>query len=341
MKWKHIFSVAPMMEYTDIHQRFLFRQLSKHSVLYTEMVTANTLCRGTPEVIQRHLAADFPIEDLVVLQLGGSDPSQMAQAAKIAVDYGYKEINLNVGCPSDKVAGKGCFGAALMRDPSLVATLCQSISTSTGVPTTVKCRIGVNDNDSYEELHNFIHTINSKAQVTHFIVHARKAILNANFSPDDNRKIPPLNYDFVYKLLQDFPQVQFTINGGVNTIEDAQLHLAAGVGGVMVGRAVVNTPFHWRSVDSELYCDETTPRKSRREVMEAYAQYALQVEASEGARCRNVLMKPVLGMFAGAHNGRLFRRRIDELMRDKDKFIGDVMMEAMLSSLETDVLNEC
>lgn len=191
-------------------------------------MTANTLCNAPPEHIERHLLADFNIENPVVLQLGGSDVKQMAIASKIAVQYGYQEINLNVGCPSEKVAGKGCFGAALMLEPQLVADLCLSISESSGQATTVKCRIGVNDIDSYEHLRHFIQHVHTKAQVEHFIVHARKAILDKNFSPDDNRKIPPLKYDFVYQLVKDFPNLKFTINGGITTYDEIASHLDHG-----------------------------------------------------------------------------------------------------------------
>ena len=269
MKWRHVFSVAPMMEvpylplfsfplfrkltvfiqYTDVYQRYFMRLLSKRAVLYTEMVcryiytpilshhemldlqvTANTLFRVPEDQIERYLAADFNIENPVVLQLGGSDVRQMYTASKIATQYGYSEINLNVGCPSEKVAGKGCFGAALMLDPQLVSDLCQSISEASGQAATVKCRIGVNDIDSFEYLQRFIDYVHRKASVQHFIIHARKAILDRNFSPDDNRKIPPLKYDYVYQLVQVFPQLNFTINGGILNYDDIRNHLQQGKG---------------------------------------------------------------------------------------------------------------
>ena len=202
--------------------RILFRNYS------VTKVTANTLCRLPQDQTDRYLAADFNIENPVVLQLGGSDVHQMYSASKIATQYGYSEINLNVGCPSEKVAGKGCFGAALMLDPQLVSDLCRSISEATGQPATVKCRIGVNDNDSYQYLSDFIDFVQNKAGVEHFIIHARKAILDKNFSPDDNRKIPPLKYDYVYQLVREFPELNFTINGGILNFEDIQTHLQHG-----------------------------------------------------------------------------------------------------------------
>jgi tRNA dihydrouridine synthase A len=186
----HLFSVAPMMEYTDKHQRALQRIMSKHTVLYTEMLVANALVRSGKA--EKFLRADLDIEDPVVLQLGGSDPVQMKEAAKIAHDYGYKEINLNIGCPSEKVSGAGCFGAVLYHTPDLVSELAQAVGEATGKAATIKCRIGTDGHESYEELCNFIRTVSEKGKVTHFIVHARIAILGKKFTPKDNRSIPPL-----------------------------------------------------------------------------------------------------------------------------------------------------
>ena len=216
---QHLFSVAPMMEYTDRHQRRLQRLLTRRAVLYTEMVTTNALVRS--EDMLRFLRADFEAESPLVLQLGGSDPQQMLKAARAAYAYGYREINLNVGCPSEKVAGAGCFGAALMLNPPLVVALCTSIAEATGRPATVKCRIGVDDQDSYPHLAAFVQSVSEGAGVRHFIVHARKAVLNANFSPHDNRTIPPLRYDVVRSLVRDFPHLHFTLNGGVGSLEEA------------------------------------------------------------------------------------------------------------------------
>lgn len=252
---QHKFSVAPMMDYTDRFQRFFQRLLSKHAVLYTEMVTTNAIVhRHKNQEKQRDLEPNVPIEEPCVLQVGGNDPIQMKDAAVIAInDYGYKQININCGCPSEKVAGAGCFGAQLMLYPNLVSELALSIGEVLNRPATIKCRIGVNDMESYEELYKFIDLVSSKAKVTHFIIHARKAILNAKFSPEDNRKIPPLKYDYVYRLVKDFPQLFFTLNGGVQDIESSNTHLEQGVHGVMVGRSVINNPFYWRNIDSKIY----------------------------------------------------------------------------------------
>lgn len=246
------FSVAPMMDYTDAHQRYLMRLLSKHAVLYTEMVTSYALVHNpTPE---RFLRATLPFEEPVVLQLGGSDPEYMRKAARLAFDYGYREFNINAGCPSEKVAGAGNFGASLMLNPQLVGQLVSVIKEETGCPVTVKCRIGVNDNDSYEELARFVDGVRSIGDVSHFIVHARKAILGKKFTPADNRKIPPLKYDYVHKLVRDFPQLRFTINGGFLALPECKEQVDKyGVHGVMVGRAVTSYPFVWRNVDSVMY----------------------------------------------------------------------------------------
>ncbi len=257
------FSVAPMMDYTDQHQRTLFRFISKRSVLYTEMVTCQALVHAQDKT--KFLDCDFNHEEPLVLQLGGSDPKMCREAAAVAKAYGYKEINLNVGCPSDRVADAGCFGAALMAKPDLVADIMLSIdevmlnsgsssSGSTCRPSTVKCRIGIDECDSYEYLCNFIHRIHEKAKVNHFIIQARKAILGGKLSPEENRKIPPLKYNYVYRLIQDFPHLKFTINGGILSYEEIDKHFKEGrVHGVMVGRQVVNTPYYWRNIDSLIY----------------------------------------------------------------------------------------
>ena len=262
---------APMMDYTDPHQHYFHRLLSHHSILYTEMVCATTLIHGEAE---RHLKGYLeyvPEKDRhkTVLQLGGACPDNMGQAAKIASSYGYSEININSGCPSDKVAGSGSFGATLMYKPLLVAQLAQSISHYTGRPATVKCRIGVDDQDSYEQLAEYIHIVHTHGGVEHFIVHARKAVLNANFSPADNRKIPPLKYDFVYRLVRDFPSLRFTLNGGVDTYEAINEHFANGAHGVMVGRSAVGAPFQWSAVDSKVY-GVPDPGRTRRQVSYTY-----------------------------------------------------------------------
>eukprot|EP01041_Mallomonas_annulata_P001456 gene1456-2802_t len=317
---EHIFSVAPMMQYTDRHMRFLMRLITSKAVLYTEMVAANALVR-TDEPL-RFLEAEMGVENPMVLQLGGADPGQMKEASKIGYNAGYKEININVGCPSDKVAGAGCFGAALMLRPDLVSELSLCVGEATGRPATIKCRIGVDDKDSYEELTSFVRQVSEIGKVNHFIVHARKAVLGAKFSPDYNRKVPPLKYDFIYRLVQDFPHLKFSINGGVHTYEDVQQHLKNGVVGVMVGRSVVDSPYYWRNIDSMLY------DRSRREILQSYCAYADFIEATQGPKTRRTLMKPVLNLFAGAHRGRIFRTMLDSLIRQPNLSVGTVIAKA-------------
>jgi len=292
------------------------------------MITSNALVRSDDKM--RFLQADLETEHPLVLQFGGSDPTQMREAARIAFDYGYKEMNLNVGCPSDRVAGAGCFGAALMLNPQLVCELALSISEVTNRPATVKCRIGVNDKDSYEELREFIRVVSERGHVRHFVIHARKAILNANFSPHDNRTIPPLNYGFVYRLVDDFPNLHFTLNGGIGSIDHALQILGekSSLAGVMVGRAVVNDPFHWSKVDSKMYGDQD-PGLSRREILHLYAIHARRTELVEGSRARRLLVKPILNLFHGEPKGKLFRTTIDGLLKiDGGLLVADVILKA-------------
>lgn len=322
----HKMSIAPMMDYTDCHQRKLQRLITKHAVLYTEMVVANALIRTDNQ--WRFLEADFNIEDPLVLQLGGADPTHMRDAAKIAHSVGYKEININVGCPSEKVAGAGCFGASLMLRPLLVADLAYQVSVSTNRPTTIKCRIGVDDYDSYELLKNFISIVSEKGYVRHFIIHARKALLGAKFSPHDNRTIPPLKYDVVYQLVKDFPHLDFTINGGITTIEDAMHQLDKGCKGVMIGRSAINTPWYWRNIDTHIYNSSTSTGLNRKQILDKYCQYAQSVEDKHGAKVRRALMKPVFNLFHGEHNGKLFRCLLDDYIKDSNCCISEVIIKA-------------
>ena len=252
----------------------------------------------------------------LVLQLGGSNPEELAQASKIVREGGYEytEINLNCGCPSPKVAGKGCFGAALMREPALVAEACSRIAEHATVPVTVKCRLGVDDDDSYESLHAFVKTVSEQGGVRHFIVHARNAILGG-LSPAQNRSIPPLRYHFVHRLMRDFPGLTFSINGGFKKMADIRAQLEMGVDGVMVGREVMDHPWRLLSdVDNLLYgvprLDENGMPISRRWVLKRYLEYA-EGEVGQGCSVRSVV-RPVVGLFGGERNGKRFRRALDE-----------------------------
>jgi tRNA dihydrouridine synthase A len=240
-----------MMGYTDRYLRKVLRLLSPDATLYTEMVTANAIVNIQRKggCLDRWLLQDAA--QPVVLQLGGADPVVLAEAASVVADkYAacYQAININCGCPSPRVADSGAFGAQLMYDPDRVAAICEAVSAASGgMPVTVKHRIGVDDHDSYKQLQAFIETISS-AGVSHFIVHARKALLGRNFTPAQNRSIPPLHYPTVYALAQDFPSLSFTINGGVGSHSEMQHHLDQGVSGVMVGRAVCKRPWYWRQL---------------------------------------------------------------------------------------------
>jgi tRNA-dihydrouridine synthase A len=254
MKSARRFSVAPMMGYTDRYFRKLLRLLSRDSTLYTEMVTANAIVNidRKGQSLDRWLLQDA--DQPVVLQLGGADPNMLADATSIVVNKyadSYQAININCGCPSKRVADAGAFGAQLMYEPDRVAAICEAVSAASGgLPVTVKHRIGVDDHDSYEQLQSFIRTISSVG-VSHFIVHARKALLGRNLSPAQNRSIPPLHYPTVYALARDFPSIAFTINGGVESHEEAQVHLDNGASGVMVGRAVCKRPWYWRQLPNQ------------------------------------------------------------------------------------------
>lgn len=303
-----------MMDYTDRFQRKFHRLLSKKTVLYTEMVTAHALNYApNPE---RFLEADLADEEPVVLQLGGSDPLLLRAAAKKALNYGYKDINLNVGCPSERVSDKGCFGAVLMLQPELVGECCLRMEEVMDRKPTVKCRIGVDDRDSYEDLVNFVSTVERIAGTTHFIVHARKAVLGGKFSPADNRRIPPLRYEVVYRLKREFPHLKISLNGGILAMDEAQTHLSDGkVDGVMVGRAAVGQPFEWRTVDTQLYGEAQDPSLSRRVLLQRYGdfldqEYQRARDAREQLRIVRFGLKPVMNLFHGESNGRLYRQQL-------------------------------
>lgn len=322
---EELFSVAPMMDYTDRHFRHLMRLLSRRAVLYTEMVVANAVVHNGADLGRWYGCTDGaelggPRD---VLQLGGSDEAMLASAARAALGFPYSAINLNCGCPSERVAGSGAFGASLMRSPSRVASLCSAMLHATGgaLPVTVKCRIGVDDDDSYEQLRAFIDAV-SAAGVSHFVVHARKAILNAKLSPADNRRIPPLRPELVHALAADYSGLRFTLNGGIGGLADAAAHLRASpsLAGVMVGRDVVSRPFHYAHADRLLYGQqqeggEAPPPPCRGEVLAAYAAYA-RAQLGLGAR-ESGLLKPVHNLCHGAQGARAFRRRLAQLSEER------------------------
>lgn len=310
-----LFSVAPMMDYTDNHFRTLARLLTRHAWLYTEMVVADTIVHQERN-LDRFL--EFPeMQHPIVLQVGGSDVATLARATRLAHAYGYDEINLNCGCPSDKVAGHGCFGARLMLDPKLVGHAMAAIAENCDVPVSVKCRIGVDDAESYDELCTFVDTVTTLSPTRHFVIHARKAILKG-ISPEANRRIPPLKYDYVFALMRDFPHVKFTINGGIIAIGQVEAALKMGVYGVMVGRASYNSPWSLLArVDSDFYGIQG-PSRTRREILSAYEEYADSVLGKYGPGRPNVrhTVKPLLHLFHAEQGAGLWRRAVDGALRD-------------------------
>jgi tRNA-dihydrouridine synthase A len=290
-----------MMEWTDRHCRVFLRLFSRHARLYTEMVTSAAIVHGDRE---RLLGFD-PSEHPVALQLGGADPRELAEAARIGEGFGYDEINLNCGCPSDRVQS-GRFGACLMGEPALVADCVAAMRAAVKVPVTVKCRIGIDARDSYEELQDFTRQVRD-AGAAALIVHARKAWLNG-LSPKENREIPPLSYPTVYRLKRDFPALPIAINGGISTLEACRTHLAE-VDGVMLGRAAYHEPWLLAGVDRELFGDDH-PVPTRHAVLDAFLPYVEQQLAA--GRRLNSMSRHVLGLFHGAPGGRRFRRHIAE-----------------------------
>lgn len=296
------FSVAPMLDWTTRDYRAFARCLTRQALLYSEMVTTGAILHGTP----RGRFLDFSdSEHPIALQLGGSDPIELAECAAIGEQWGYDEINLNVGCPSDRVQNN-MIGACLMAHPDKVAQAVASMQRAVSIPVTVKCRIGIDDQDSEAHLTQFIETVASAGCST-FIVHARKAWLQG-LSPKENRDIPPLDYDRVYRLKAAHPELHIGINGGITSLSACQEHLAH-VDSVMVGREAYHSPYLLAEVDRLIFgADTAIP--SRLEVMQAYRVYVEQ-RLDEGIRL-HTLCKPMLGLFHGQRSGRAFRRLISE-----------------------------
>ncbi len=288
-----------MMEWTDRHCRFLHRQLTHQALLYTEMVTAEAVLRGDRE----RLIGFDPTEHPVALQLGGAEPARLAQAAKVGEAFGYDEINLNVGCPSDRVQS-GRFGACLMREPNLVADCVAAIRAAVSVPVSVKCRLGVDDQDPEDSLRATIRAC-AKAGVDTFIVHARMAWLKG-LSPKENRDVPPLDYNLVYRVKQENPDLTVIVNGGIANLDQAERHLAH-VDGVMLGRAAYQYPAMLVDVDARFFGSQ--PR-TLEDAIEAYIVY-VERQLGRGVPL-NTLAKHMLGLFSGKPGGRLFRRYLSE-----------------------------
>jgi tRNA-dihydrouridine synthase A len=299
MSFSRTFSVAPMMDWTDSPCRVLHRALSRHALLYTEMVTAEAVLHGDRTRLLGFDAAEHP----VALQLGGSDSNRLAQAASIAADFGYDEINLNIGCPSDRVQS-GRFGACLMQEPQLVADCVAAMRAAVTVPVTIKCRIGVDEQDPEIALRALIDAC-AAAGATIFAVHARKAWL-AGLSPKENRDVPPLDYDLVYQVKHERPDLHISINGGIETLDQAQAHLAH-VDGVMLGRAAYQNPALLADVDARFFGAAPGDVDA---AVEIYCDY-VERRLHNGARLHG-LIKPMLGLYNGRPGARLFRRHLSE-----------------------------
>ncbi|MEM6837642.1 MAG: tRNA dihydrouridine(20/20a) synthase DusA [Cyanobacteria bacterium P01_C01_bin.120] len=294
-------SIAPMMDRSDRHYRYLMRQITHRSLLYTEMVTAQAIKHGDRD----HLLSFSPIEKPLVLQVGGDDPKLLAECARIAADYDYDEINLNVGCPSDRVQS-GNFGACLMAQPQLVADCVAAMMAAAPIPVSVKHRIGVDDLDSYEHLASFVETV-AATGCQRFTVHARKAWLQG-LSPKENRNIPPLRYADVYRLKRDWPHLWIEINGGIKTLAQAQTHLDQ-VDAVMIGRAAYDMPYLFADVDRQFFADDRAV-KTRSQVVHAMLPYVDHC-TSQGLKL-NSITRHMLMLFHGQPGSRSWRRLITE-----------------------------
>ena len=290
-----------MLDWTDRHERFLLRLISKEALLYTEMVTTGALIHGD---VERHLKFNAE-EHPVALQLGGSEPEAMASCAKMAEDYGYDEVNINVGCPSDRVQS-GAFGACLMAEPELVADNVAAMQNAVGIPVTVKNRIAIDEMEEYETLHRFL-SIVSAAGCKTFIVHARKAWLKG-LSPKQNRDVPPLNYELVYQMKREFPELEIIINGGIKTLDETQQHLEQ-VDGVMMGREVYHNPFIMSGVDQRFYQSQDN-QKTAEEILEAFMDY-MQGQLAQGVYLKH-MSRHLLGLFSGQPGAKAWRRHISE-----------------------------
>ena len=288
-----------MMAHTDRHFRYLLRLLSAHAMLYTEMLTTGALLHGNTEKYARFDETEHPVG----IQLGGSDPAALASCAGIAADFGYDEINLNVGCPSERVRA-GRFGACLMAEPELVAECVRAMAEATDLPVTVKSRTGIDQQDDYEHLWKFVSTV-SQAGCRTFIIHARKAWLQG-LSPRQNRSVPPLQYDMVYRLKQDFPELEIIINGGITSLAETPGHLRH-VDGVMLGRVVCNNPYLLAGVDKYLF-GVNNIAASRMETLQNYMRY-MEREIAGGENLY-AMARHIIGLFHGQHGARAYRRHL-------------------------------
>ncbi len=318
-------SVAPMMDCTDRHERFFLRLITKNTLLYTEMIVDEAINRGDKKKLLEFNINEKP----VALQIGGSSPKLLSDAAKIGEDFGYDEINLNLGCPSKKVE-KNKFGACLMKEPDLVADCLDKMQSTTKLPVTIKTRIGYDDVEDYESLNYFISTLKSTGVKT-FIIHARKAVLG-KFTPKQNLNIPPLKYDYVYRLKKDFPNEEIIINGGITSVDEIKPHLEK-TDGVMIGRAAYHTPYLLADIEKEIFNNNDVP--SRKDVIEQLIPY-VKKELKKGTRL-NQIMRHTLGLFHGQEGSSYWKRYLSQNMcvRDADvKKIDHIMDKIKMKNID-------
>ena len=323
---KRLVSVAPMMDCTDRHERFFLRLISKNTLLYTEMIVDEAISRGNKKKLLEFNINEKP----VALQLGGSSPKLLAEATKVGEDFGYDEINLNLGCPSKKVQ-KNKFGACLMKEPNLVADCLNEMVSSTKLPVTVKTRIGYDNVEDYENIYNFLNLL-SQTGVRTFIMHARKAMLG-KFTPKQNLNIPPLKYEYVYKLKKDFPNEEIIINGGITKVNEIRSHLK-NTDGVMIGRAAYHTPYLLADIEREIFKNKNIP--TRQEVIENLIPY-IKTEIKKGTRL-NQIMRHTLGLFHGQTGASYWKRYLSENMcvRDADiQKIDHIMDKVKFSNISS------
>lgn len=307
-----------MMDYTDRHDRYFLRLIAPDVLLYTEMITAAALIHGDADYLLRYDDAEHPL----ALQLGGSDPGMLAISAKMGADAGYDEINLNAGCPSPRVSS-GRFGACLMFEPALVADCVAAMRAKVSIPVTVKCRIGVDDHDSYENLHHFIQTV-AAAGCDTFIIHARKAWLKG-LSPKQNREVPPLRYDVAQQVKRDFPALNIVLNGGIKTVAQVKDHLNW-ADGVMIGREAYSNPYLLAEIQTEIYGSAAIP--SRHEVIERYIPYVERMQ-SEGVKL-SAMTRHILGLFQSIPGAAAWRRKLSEHSHQKSVDAA-IIREALLA----------
>ena len=318
-------SVAPMMDCTDRHERYFLRLISKNVLLYTEMIVSEAIDRGDKKKLLSFNINEKPL----ALQVGGSSPKLLANAAKLGEEFGYDEINLNLGCPSKKVQ-KNRFGACLMKEPDLVADCLSKMQSSTKLPVTIKTRIGYDDQEDYENLYKFIDKLKNTGVKT-FIIHARKAMLG-KFTPKQNLNIPPLKYDYVYNLKKDFPDKEIIINGGIISLNEIKTHLKK-TDGVMIGRAAYHTPYFLAEIEKEIFNNQNV--LSRQEVIEKLIPY-IKDEIKKGTRL-NQIMRHTLGLFHGQTGASYWKRYLSENMcvRNADiQKINHIMDKIRYNNLE-------